>query len=105
MPWSHDQEAGLETIAVAASDPGCSALDVRINDLPEPQRERWLDLMYQAWRREAYCVPLSIDASLQHRNNTVGDKPGDHEQHENDNNSVHSSRGPAGAICQETCPL
>lgn len=41
------EKLGLETIAVAASDPACLSLDTRLRDLSQAQRELWLDVFYE----------------------------------------------------------
>jgi SAM-dependent methyltransferase len=46
LPPLHE-ELGLETIAIAASDPACLSLDTRLRDLSENQKRLWLDVLFK----------------------------------------------------------
>lgn len=63
VPRLHE-EVGLQTILVASSDPGNTAVDEVIGDLPEHQRELWLDLLYrisvEPSYRGAWCHMLYL---------------------------------------------
>jgi SAM-dependent methyltransferase len=63
LPALHE-EAGLETTLIAATDPAGTAAESEFRELPEEQRERWLDLLYMISTepsfRGAWCHLLYV---------------------------------------------
>jgi S-adenosylmethionine-dependent methyltransferase len=63
LPMLHE-EMGITTLAIAATDPAGTAAEEAIRELPEGQRERWLDVFHRISTepsfRGAWCHLLYI---------------------------------------------
>lgn len=63
LPWLHE-EMGIDTIAIASSDPGNTAINDAFAALPPLQRERWSEILFRVSTepsfRGAWCHLLYI---------------------------------------------